>query len=550
MFGAMQRVISGEDVASHAPADQAVSENATYGKENVFEGMSTSSVDIRPPTSVENDCSMHTPSSSLSDMSLGRKEQEAGNTASPRVSKSPTISHIIPAVASATTSMDGRGNHRAEILEQNQGQIPIQTQMQTQLNNQNTPMLIRKDSRVSSDSSSATSMKAASSQNSSRDWGWFEDVHESQNSQTQNGQQRRKSSNSGNKKKARLVPSTEITSLSSEGLVESILQKQQSHHPDAAAMAVTAPTYVLEESLSSQKLWKYTAGNRPPQPVEERAFYEQMWSQNFARSKVDYNVPVEVLTATTPISMSPFADGSFDTSNAMAAVAAAESGSKCKTPAAAIAEATLQNIQTSEIINSNCTDKVVHKTVKGSSSEGDITVLIKGDNVFGTTVSKSFARPSVNGGPLVGVDTVNISIASYRVVESKKHGKYAQFLVIYREGSIRDTIGIWKRYSDFQELSKKVTQAHEGCASVIANMSPLAITQEHEVEHLPNAITSWRLLKKRQRWYRCLDAGYLSLKVFLLERFLHDILFESSSPNLLREFISNGQQLMELIDAS
>jgi len=493
---------------------------------------------------------MQTPSSSLSDMSMGRREQEAVNTALPGVSNSPMIAHIIP-MPSATAPMQGENEEddAQMLMQQRHGQIPLQTQIQTRLNNQNTPMLIRKDSRVSSDSSSATSMKAASSQNSSRDWGWFEDVHESQNSQIQNSHHRRKSGSSGNKKKARLVPSAEITSSSAEGLVESILQKQKSHHPDAAAMAVTAPTYVLEESLSSQKLWKYTAGNRPPQPVEERAFYEQMWSQNFARSKVDYKVPVEVLTATTPISMSPFADGSFDTSNAMAAVAAAESGSKSKTPTAAIAEATLQNMQTSENINSN-RDNVVHKTVKGSSSEGDITVLIKGDNVFGTTVSKSFARPSVNGGPVVGVDTVNISIASYRVVESKKHGKYAQFLVIYREGSIRDTIGIWKRYSDFQELSKKVTQAHEGCASVIANMSPLAITQEHEVEHLPNAITSWRLLKKRQRWYRCLDAGYLSLKVFLLERFLHDILFESSSPNLLREFISNGQQLLELIDPS
>mmetsp|Transcript_45256 Transcript_45256/g.109545 ORF Transcript_45256/g.109545 Transcript_45256/m.109545 type:complete len:580 (+) Transcript_45256:383-2122(+) len=579
MFGAIQRVISGGDVASHAPPGEAeaeagsvsemVSEIVTDRNENVnvnenenaYQGMPTSSVDIRPSASVENDCSMHTPSSSLSDMSMGRREQEAVRTASPRVSISPTISHIIPTVASGTATPrqeKNLGEYQTQVLMQNhqaQGHgIPMQTQMHTQMHtqmqSQNTPMLIRKDSRVSSDSSSAASMKAASSQNSSRDWGWFEDVHESQNTQTQNSQHRRKSSNSGNKKKARLVPSAEITSSSSEGLVESILQKQQSHHPDAAAMAVTAPTYVLEESLSSQKLWKYTAGNRPPQPVEERAFYEQMWSQNFARSKVDYNVPVEVLTATTPISMSPFADGSFDTSNAMAAVAAAESGSNSKTPTAAIAEATLHNMQTSEIINSNSRDTVVHKTVKGSSSEGDITVLIKGDNVFGTTVSKSFARPSVNGGPVVGVDTVNISIASYRVVESKKHGKYAQFLVIYREGSIRDTIGIWKRYSDFQELSKKVTQAHEGCASVIANMSPLAITQEHEVEHLPNAITSWRLLKKRQRWYRCLDAGYLSLKVFLLERFLHDILFESSSPNLLREFISNGQQLLELIDAS
>lgn len=57
-------------------------------------------------------------------------------------------------------------------------------------------------------------------------------------------------------------------------------------------------------------------------------------------------------------------------------------------------------------------------------------------------------------------------------------------------------------------------------------------------EILPNAITSWRLLKKRQRWYRCLDANYLSLKVFLLERFLHDILFESSNPQILRDFVS------------
>ena len=30
-----------------------------------------------------------------------------------------------------------------------------------------------------------------------------------------------------------------------------------------------------------------------------------------------------------------------------------------------------------------------------------------------------------------------------------------------------------------------------------------------------------------------MDADYLVLKVFLLERFLHDILFESLDPNLL-----------------
>ena len=58
--------------------------------------------------------------------------------------------------------------------------------------------------------------------------------------------------------------------------------------------------------------------------------------------------------------------------------------------------------------------EVVNKTVKGGSNE-DLKVLIKGDNVFGTTVSKSFDRVNSNGNR--EVDTVNISVASYRVVE-------------------------------------------------------------------------------------------------------------------------------------
>lgn len=299
-------------------------------------------------------------------------------------------------------------------------------------------------------------------------------------------------------------------------------------------MAVTAPNYVLEESLSSQRLWKNTAGQRPPQPFEERAFYEKMWAQNFVRSQVKYAMPVEVLTATSPISLSPFADGNFvdngdgNVSGDMTNFSLKPQGTQD------VAEAALVS-RMHDNERTAAGQQIVNRRVFGN--DGDLVILVRGDNVFGTTVSKSFARPSAKGGPIVGVDTVNISIASYRVVESKKHGKYAQFLVIYREGSIRDTVGVWKRYSDFEELARKVTQAHEGCAAVIANISPLAVTEETETEHLPNAITSWRLLKKRQRWYRCLDAGYLSLKVFLLERFLHDILFESSSPKLLREFV-------------
>lgn len=270
-----------------------------------------------------------------------------------------------------------------------------------------------------------------------------------------------------------------------------------------------------------------------------------MWAQNFARSQVQYNIPVEVLTAASPIALDPFSEGNYDGETNYATDATLK-----KTDAA---EATLvhrmnesdlhgtsmhkQQLQQGGSMHPSSSQQ--RNVVQDPTGEGNLTVLVKGDNVFGTTVSKSFVR-SNDHGTMAGIDTINIGIASYRVVESKKHGKFAQFLVIYREGNILNTMGIWKRYSDFEELAHKVVQAHEGCVAAFANISPLSIAEEPETEHLPNAITSWRLLKKRQRWYRCLDAGYLSLKVFLLERFLHDILFESTSPHLLREFVASS----------
>jgi hypothetical protein len=214
-------------------------------------------------------------------------------------------------------------------------------------------------------------------------------------------------------------------------------------------MAVTAPTYVLEESLSSQRLWKDTAGQRPPQPVEERAFFEKMWAQNFARSQVDYQMPVEVLTAATPISLNPFADGNFDAQggagnqlsnyNLESSVNEKQGGhhhhgdhtiaggSKKKQHPSDMAEAALVRklyepargvAQDEEDGHADGSSKKVTTT---TTSDGDkMTVQVKGDNVFGTTVSKSFARPSNNGGPIRGVDTVNISVASYRVVDVSK----------------------------------------------------------------------------------------------------------------------------------
>lgn len=204
-------------------------------------------------------------------------------------------------------------------------------------------------------------------------------------------------------------------------------------------MAVTAPNYVLEESLSSQRLWKYTAGQRPPQPMEERAFFEKMWAQNFARSQVEYQMPVEVLTATTPISLNPFADSNFVAqANELSQYNLEDATEKShhhpqtkKQHPSDMAEAALMR-KLNEPARIQLTEDAHHLThdsqpqhpkhqpqqqvVKNDGGD-TLTVLVKGDNVFGTTVSKSFARPSEYGGPIKGVDTVNISVASYRVVE-------------------------------------------------------------------------------------------------------------------------------------
>uniref|UniRef100_A0A7S3PDZ6 PX domain-containing protein n=1 Tax=Amphora coffeiformis TaxID=265554 RepID=A0A7S3PDZ6_9STRA len=492
MFQAIRRVISdSEDVGkSHKKAKTTMNS----AEPSPMEGVQTTSGLAASPGShlVEPDHSVRIPAPLKMVHSTGQSDHYASNSSlsdsSDPGSREGEEDALVPSIT-----------HPPPKPEQKEQKIVPQTL-------QRVAVLNRMDSAA--DGSSSGSQRA-SSQNSSRDWGWFEDVHQASDGINSNEKRDIK----------KMMPPSQATNMA----------PPENTHVDNS-MAVTAPPYVLEESLSSQRLWKDTAGTRPPQPVEERAFFEKMWAQNFARSQVDYQMPVEVLTATSPVALSPFADGVFEGTSGDSVLGNYSMPGDQDHDAAEAALSQLGGI------NNDGGDPNAKQKIRGSGSDGDLTVILRGPNAFGTTVSKSFARNTVPGGPVV-VDTVNISIASYRVVESRKYGKYAQFLVIYRQGSIRDTVGVWKRYRHFEQLANKVTHAHEGCAAAIANMSPLHITEESETEHLPNAITSWRLLKKRKRWYRCLDAGYLSLKVFLLERFLHDILFESSSPQLLRDFV-------------
>lgn len=52
-----------------------------------------------------------------------------------------------------------------------------------------------------------------------------------------------------------------------------------------------------------------------------------------------------------------------------------------------------------------------------------------------------------------------------------------------------------------------------------------------------NTMLSWDCVIQRKKWFKCLDTDYLSLKSFLLERFMHDLLFESQTPGIISDFL-------------
>ena len=120
---------------------------------------------------------------------------------------------------------------------------------------------------------------------------------------------------------------------------------------------------------------------------------------------------------------------------------------------------------------------------------------------------------------------------------------FASFLVVASVGGV--TFGVWKRHTDFQELAEYLRRKNDevGCEG-----------------DFKNSLLSWQCLLYRKQWYRCLDKvyflehvlsdfifdkiqfslvfkDYLALKCFLLERFMHDVLFESQNPHVISDFL-------------
>jgi len=260
------------------------------------------------------------------------------------------------------------------------------------------------------------------------------------------------------------------------------------------APVTSPPMYVLESSLQTQQLWYTTCGQRPKQPQHEREYFEKLWSQNFRNSEINYGD---------------------------------DNGHDCThdTPPAR----------------------------KRASSRADINteVVYRGKAPFSNSVTKSF--------PASRVASMTLQIPYYRIVRDNDDALgrlHAEFLVVVSltgagrgggggggdryggcgggiggvagrnrgstagdGGSGVITFGVWRRHSEFQSL-----------ASVVWEL-------DVRTGMFKNANLSWQCVLERKRWFKSLDTEYLALKCFLIERFVHDLLFEAPNMSLICDFL-------------
>eukprot|EP00611_Tribonema_gayanum_P009206 TRINITY_DN1896_c0_g1_i2.p1 TRINITY_DN1896_c0_g1~~TRINITY_DN1896_c0_g1_i2.p1 ORF type:complete len:383 (+),score=109.63 TRINITY_DN1896_c0_g1_i2:276-1424(+) len=137
-------------------------------------------------------------------------------------------------------------------------------------------------------------------------------------------------------------------------------------------------------------------------------------------------------------------------------------------------------------------------------------VLYRATSPFGSAVSKSFKCENCGE-----ISSIMVHIPKFQIVQSGSD-VHAEYLIVVGLGAV--TLGVWRRFREFKNLANKL----EG---------------SNKRQQFHNALCSWHCLRARQRLFRCLDKDYLILKCFLLERFLHDLVFESMSPDTVREFL-------------
>jgi hypothetical protein len=261
------------------------------------------------------------------------------------------------------------------------------------------------------------------------------------------------------------------------------------------------PYYILECSLETQQLWYSTAGRRPKQPLKERAFYEQLWRKNFESSQAHYDEPIEAL-----VKHSSTALNALESHGAIV-----ESQEK-------------ENLQFNgsiKFIVGNTKAKPLYHwhqrldVIPRCEIRGEI--VTRGKSPFSNSVSRSFLNSDIA--------TMSLQMPCFRTIKSSEDGCiHAEFLIVVTlAGTIPVTFGIWRRHSQFQNFVNHIAEINS--------------FSQHAQNCFKNTLISWECVLQRKRWFKSLDHDYLTLKCFLLERFIHDVLFETPSPEIITSFL-------------
>ena len=262
------------------------------------------------------------------------------------------------------------------------------------------------------------------------------------------------------------------------------------------------PQYVLESSIDFQHLWYSTAGRRPKQPDAEREYFHKLWSENFRNSEVNYE--------------------------------------STNSPSSAITDAILPPSVNLTSGDTECEPKL--------NLETGLQVLYTAFHHNSYSVSKSFVHDELAA--------MSLSIPKFRVVRDEDE-LYAEFFIeisVCAQGASSAVLfGSWRRHSQFLALARRLQNIQRVSQAIEFETKKEKETknkkrskksdrmERYDADDMlgddrvfENSLISWKCVLSRQQWFRCLDREYLLVKCFLLERFMHDTLFESSSSLLLR----------------
>ncbi|KAF1327959.1 hypothetical protein FI667_g7366, partial [Globisporangium splendens] len=140
---------------------------------------------------------------------------------------------------------------------------------------------------------------------------------------------------------------------------------------------------------------------------------------------------------------------------------------------------------------------------------GSLDVL--GDEQTNTRITAAHKTFTINADGYPKVVSASIAIPKFRIVQSRAGAdRHAQYLITLKLG--KELYADWRRYSEFGELAKTLAS-----------------------DRYPRTLEAWKSIDTR--WFNRLEPSYLHQKCITLENFLRELMYESSEPAIVIDFL-------------